>query len=401
MTLNECQRILKNFYSTKMKNIPTGLSSDGVSEVMHTDHIFIDLELHKGGNTFTVKSREEFVGLMQEDRKCLVLKGEAGTGKTTFVRRLGFDWEKGVSNLSQFKLVFVLKMKEMTDCSGLLDAIRKQIFPKDRVVTTKCLRSVIDTDGIKVLFILDGFDEMNTEILNTPAPRGDFSVKNVLAVDALRECYLVVTTRPHMMRKLLGYNDVPIYTVIETTGFNKKSRNEYIRRRFPDDSVKAEGLIREIETAAFLEILAKRPVMLLLLCLIWDGERITQRITELYGKAMDVLDAQWARKNNRLPSTERWRCELQEKLGKVAFEGLMDPNGERLVFSRNEFSERTLKDGLELGVFSEKAEGAVVGYKDRTVTFLHKTFQEFFGGVLRGKADRGVHQKELVVSSEH
>ncbi|XP_022109773.1 NACHT, LRR and PYD domains-containing protein 1-like [Acanthaster planci] len=398
-TVEGCQNILKPLFQAKMQNISIDPSEENQGDAMSTEEIFIDLELHEKNHSVAIKSREQMIGLLggQKRRRHFVVKGAAGCGKTTLVRRFGYDWANGADYMQKFELVFVLKMKEMIEESGLLSAILRQNFPSDQMVSKKALGSVIRKVGHKVLIILDGLDEINLKVLNQRAPPGDISVRDILAVKSLASCCIIVTTRPHMMKKLNSWNEDPVFAVIETTGFSQQNRNKYITHRFSKDNAKAAGLIRQIETAAFLEILAKIPIMLRLLCYIWDNSRqdevLPARITELYGRVTDALLRHWERKYNtsRESKGEGWEEKVFGALGKVAFAGLMDSSGERLVFPHGEFPGTSLNDGLELGFFLERP-----GSNEATATFIHKTFQEYFAAYFLVRQTESFIQQELL-----
>ncbi|XP_038069646.1 NACHT, LRR and PYD domains-containing protein 3-like [Patiria miniata] len=383
--LRGLKEILKPLFKAKMQNISVDPSEDQ-ADAMHTDEIFIELELHEKNNTvMVIKSRQQMIGLLggSQDRRHFVVKGEAGCGKTTLVRRFGFDWANdsvsGSEYMQQFELVFVLKMKDMTDNPGLLSAILSQNIPRENAISMACLRSVIDKVADKVLIILDGWDEMSSKVFNKQAPPGDISVRDILAVQAFTKSCVIVTARPHMMKQLNDLNEEPVFAVIETTGFSDQNRDRYIGKRFGEESDKAEGLIREIKTAAFLEILAKVPIMLRLLCYIWkqkaENEVLPARITALYGRVIDALVKHWEKKCKTSLETRGagWLEQVQLALGEVAFNGLMDSKEGKLVFPRERFPKEFLMDALALGFFSEKPDS-----KEPTVTFTHKTFQEYF-----------------------
>ncbi|XP_022109777.1 NACHT, LRR and PYD domains-containing protein 3-like [Acanthaster planci] len=394
VTMQTCKDKLKAVYMARMQRISTGLAEENQAEARHTDDIFTDLELQDRNNTVTIESHEQMIGLLGGQNNRFVLKGAAGCGKTTLVRRFGYDWGNNSEYMGRFDFVFVLKMKEMKKNYGLLSAILTQNFTKDQQVSKDDLLSSIRSSASNVLIILDGLDEVNWEVFNSPAPPRDISVKDILTVNALPESYVIVTTRPHMMHKLNKLSKDPVYNVIEATGFSQQKRNEYIERWFRFDKDKTKKLIHEIETSAFLEILAKTPIMLKLLCYIrkhqGEDKDLPARITELYQRVIDVLLKHQVRKHNSSLDAKRLK-KVFIALGKVAFEGLMDSKDGTLVFARNKFPKRSLVDGLKLGLFLEEPDS-----HDHTVTFVHKTVQEYFAAFyVVQKTDLFIQQKLL------
>ncbi|XP_022103634.1 NACHT, LRR and PYD domains-containing protein 3-like [Acanthaster planci] len=410
-----CAEQLKTYYLKEMSTIP--IHPILLSTTRKIKDIFIQLLLRK--ETHRTRRAEKGVRLRADSKECypdnpimeplksqddlmqlliddghVVVVGTAGKGKTTLTRKIAYDWTCHASDscLSLFKLVFVLRMKEIQVGSGILDSMRK-ILPTDVGVSRRHLQHIIHENQREVLIIFDGLDEASSTVLEGPVHDDDYPIKDVLSAKALRNCSVLVTTRPHKMDQLRSY--FKNYTVVETTGFSSDNRNKYIQQFFSDDKSIGEALIKEVDVTAFIHTLAQCPIMLLLLCLIWNHDQtLPQRLTELYERAVNVLVDHLSSKGSPNLHDPTKMDALIEVIGRVAFEGLINPLGERLVFSPEEFS-NNLEYAFQIGILFQETR-IVVEHIVRTINFLHKSFQEFFAAkFLALKAGGQIREKLL------
>ena len=243
-----CYDQLETYYKKVMSTIPMHHILFNLSK--NIKDIFIDLELLKETDR-TVKASEavrlkgkapffpsdpekiplkslgDLIQLLI-DKGHVVLKGIAGKGKTTLARKIAHDWtcQDVESKLAHFKVIFVLTMREIKESSGILDAIHR-ILPTTTELSKRDIGDLIQTYEKEVLIVFDGLDEVSPQVMEMPAPEGDFTIKDVLSVKAFRECSVLVTTRPHKMNLLWSYYNH--YVVVETVGFSSKNRNTYMK----------------------------------------------------------------------------------------------------------------------------------------------------------------------------
>ncbi|XP_038045295.1 NACHT, LRR and PYD domains-containing protein 3-like [Patiria miniata] len=393
-TLRSCADQLKTYYKGMLNTIRTHpVFARCINKIKD---VFIDLQLLretgktvksekmvriKGRRGFypdnpvkePLDSQDDLIRLLHEEGH-VALVGTAGSGKTTLTRKIACDWacQMAGSVLSRFKLVVVLGMREIqvSQSSGLLDAIQR-ILPKETELSRANLRDLITNNQKDTLIVLDGLDEVSSQVLNSPPPNDDdFSIKDVISFKALRDCRVLVTTRPHKMNELDS-----TYAVVETIGFSPANRDKYIGQFFSDKVEKGQALIQEVQSTAFIHTLAQSPIMLLLLCVIWNrDDTLPQQLTKLYERAVDILVSHFLEKYENVSQEEV--NAVKDEVGRVAFEGLIDLDGERLVFQPDEFG-NSLEGGLKIGILYQESK-AVCTQLVEMVNFLHKSFQEFF-----------------------
>ena len=100
--------------------------------------------------------------------KRILVQGQTGIGKSTFVKRLLVDWVEvnkrssgqQAAVLNNFELVVAVNLKEVSKCQSLKDVIRlSNVFAKEDKCMTENLVDYISNNQEKVLLIFDGYDE--------------------------------------------------------------------------------------------------------------------------------------------------------------------------------------------------------------------------------------------------
>ncbi|XP_022092843.1 NACHT, LRR and PYD domains-containing protein 3-like isoform X2 [Acanthaster planci] len=313
----------------------------------------------------------------------ILLSGIAGSGKTTIVSKIATDWalQKPGSPLSKFSLLVALSVREMKRAPDFGEAIFDQILAKDTVVRQTSLENHLKSHPQEVLVVLDGADEFDKEGFQLPT-EGD--IMDIIGNKILRGCTVIVTTRPHMVDKLCKLN--PSFTRVETSGFSDSGVREYVQKFFKGEDPKNSAELCSILMATkSLKNLARSPMMLLLICLIWSGEHsLPDTLTELFQEAvMFMLKRYFVTTDHPCQGDEELYSkevlQLVQDLGKTALDGLMLP-GQKLIFEASEFghSKKVVKS-CKIGVLSQEKVRSKLRVVQH-VTFFHKTFQEAIAG---------------------
>ncbi|XP_022111636.1 protein NLRC5-like [Acanthaster planci] len=313
--------------------------------------------------------------------KRAILCGSAGLGKSTIIDNIAHDWAVGnVEVLRQFALVFVLKMSALNQTSDLVDSVFDQLLAKDSVVNRSDLKDFIHSHKTSsgVLVLLDGFDEFQTTNLD-PTTFG--SVLEMLNRKVGRDWFVIVTTRPSHLSTLRSKSIVEKpFTHVDVLGFDRENVWQYVKlfflEKFDDDDAlldrmeTAGSLLCKIQSSNVLSDLAKRPMLLLLMCLLWrDEAQLPDTLSKLYRKAMTYI---FRRKTPHI--SDNAISELIIAIGKPAVEGLISPK-QRLSFHEREFEKSVLHKAVQVGILTSQR---VIKWSDthNSVQFIHKTFQE-------------------------
>ncbi len=177
--------------------------------------------------------------------KRVVISGTAGIGKTTLFNLIAYDWAMGNSEtLKKYDLVFVLKMRSLTQSSDLLEAVFDQLLDKDSV-DQSALKEFINKNQNKVLILLDGFDEFKITLDTVPSSFG--TILKALNRKQGTECWVVITSRPPL-DKFVNSSLVEMpYARVKVEGFLYGDVEGYVNKYFSDDHDKASKLIEQIQ----------------------------------------------------------------------------------------------------------------------------------------------------------
>lgn len=305
--------------------------------------------------------------------KRILVEGQAGIGKSTFVKKLSLDWvEPGETSVSEernvlkkFELVLFIKLRDVSHCNTLKDVIRcSDLFPEeDKHLSDDLLRYITENQD-KILFVFDGYDEYG---------KGSNSdVYRVFKADQLRDCCVLITSRSSQADDVREYADVQA----EVTGFSEEDINEYLEKRL--GKAEAENLVKHLEKRRLLDA-AKVPLLTLFFSILWEKgkeEFIARARTKVFREVVQCILDYGQRK---CPSSHYKTVEDSEdllcELGRVALEALLKDDVlfeyGKLTAIKCEAPTSIIHGFLQITEDAENVRPA------ERVSFIHKTIQEF------------------------
>ncbi len=330
--------------------------------------------------------------------KKILIQGRAGIGKTTLCKKLVYEYYENKLWQDQFESLLWIPLRQLKTHShqSLEDLLCNQYFIGHEKSQAQALSNVLHKHQDKTLFILDGLDEVASEL------GGENQLGTFLKV-LLEKEHVVITSRPtgtnaNMLNKL----DLEL----ETIGFSQDNVQAYIQKFAPESQ---QAAIKQfIKDTPLIQELVNIPIQLDALCYSWD--RLPQNkaatMSMLYEAMVDKL---WRKDSVRLEKKGDGQVlgpheienlsdfELEEVmaaesdyLSYLAFKGL---EAEKIEFSREELSKR--RKELNEGFQTERTlpvnfttnlkktsylhtADAEQPESERHYHFLHLTFQEFF-----------------------
>ena len=313
--------------------------------------------------------------------KRILVQGQTGIGKSTFVKKLLVDWvdvNKGTGDeqaavLKNFELVVAVNLKEVSKCQSLKDVIRlSNVFAKEDKYMTEGLVDYISNNQEKVLLIFDGYDEYRSGC--------DSEIYEIFSGNSLRSCCVLITTRISKADELRGSEDLHA----EITGFSQVDREDFMRRFLNSEEV---SKLKDHLYARKLQELAKVPLLLLLFCILWregQSKSFPNSKTKLYVDIVQFIlnhshskqtdDKTKPKQYVELKSFKEILCEI----GKVALQSLLKDDH---LFEFNQLSDSVRCDEsvfiglLQITEYSENLRP--VGM----VSFIHKSIQEFLAAL--------------------
>ena len=334
----------------------------------------------------------------------IVILATAGKGKTTVVAKLAHDWayQEHGSPLKDLPLLFILKLRNVDRGTSLGQAIKTELLSDIPDLDPNALERFISRNQKHCHIILDGLDEFNGSLRSSP------SSSNVCAVMSnkdLKECRVLVTTRPHLEDEF-NQGDLPVvYAKMEIEGFSKAQSKSYIQKFFSQDRVNGEKLLKHLEQHDIIQELVGTPLFCLMVCHLWQEDLIKDITTQT--ELLDTVNVflyhhAMARRDLKISSKE-FRGLLQS-LGKVALSGLLAENA-KLVFTPDDFVNipHELEQGCRLGIVFEtkqpKRHVALEGpTKDVTIEFYHRMAQEHCAAKYLSKQTRYSKATEMLTT---
>ncbi|KAJ3547445.1 hypothetical protein NM208_g1507 [Fusarium decemcellulare] len=323
--------------------------------------------------------------------KRILVRGQAGAGKTTFCKKAVHDFVNSLAWKDHFDRILWVRLRNLRFRTGrynLDEFFRDEFFsqhPKRDALAPS--RDVcINPGNGKTLFLLDGLDEIWHDLQS----RIDLAR---FVTHLLNQPNVLVLSRPSVVLR----SDIqPFDLELEMIGFNLDQVHQYVKRMEP---MKYEAIKEFLESRPLVEDLVRIPIQLDALCYGWDQvqDQGPETMTDLYHAIekglwkKDIvqlgkkIDGTAVTEDDKLYDTELEKlveaeCCLVEGL---AFTGICSNVAEfqerhlNVIcrhFSRGgTFADRTLRKLSYL-----RTSDTSVGKPSRTYHFLHLTLQEYF-----------------------
>ncbi|XP_015779198.1 PREDICTED: NACHT, LRR and PYD domains-containing protein 3-like [Acropora digitifera] len=300
----------------------------------------------------------------------VLIEGEPGIGKTTYCRKLAYDWatrqgREWHESFPRIEVLLLLRCREI-ESNCIWKAIEDQILPEGiEPEVTDTFIQFIQENPSKVLLLLDGLDEADPEKLKL--------FRKLIQGKLLPGCFVVLTSRHEAGSNIVPHTD----TLLEIVGFTTIDAECFIRRYFQqsDNQHLAATLIAKLKSE-YLYQLTRNPLNTLLLCVIFEDLNgvLPNSRTELYLEIVQLVLRRYENKNG-LSVNDKDRLLVYNKelmiLGRMALDSLR--KGE-LYFEDHHFEQSLLP---KLGFVSIQAGGGKRAPCPR-YAFFHKSFQEFF-----------------------
>uniref|UniRef100_A0A3B3DZB2 NACHT domain-containing protein n=1 Tax=Oryzias melastigma TaxID=30732 RepID=A0A3B3DZB2_ORYME len=362
----------------------------------NTQHEVMQLETTTKTNKLhdtAIKNPDIFKVFPDQHRSIRVVltSGVAGAGKSFSVQKFSLDWAEGLEN-QDISAVVPLSFREMNlirrEQHSLLTLIQLFHPTLQKIPLSVC----------KLLFIFDGLDESRFSLDFKKCKKvSDITQKssvNVLLTNLIQgrllpSALVWITSRP------AAANQIPpscVDRLTEVRGFNDAQKEEYFRRRFPDEELSSR-IISHIKGSMSLYIMCEVPVFCWITAVVLEnmltrkqrGELPTT-LTDMYSHFLMVQTKRKKKKYQQehqtspqeLTETDR---EVLLKLGRLAFEHQEKGNimfyQEDLQQCGLDVTEASVYSGVCTEIFRRECEI----FQKPVYSFVHLSVQEFLAAV--------------------
>ena len=323
--------------------------------------------------------------------RTLLVVGDPGSGKSTFLKRVTFDLcnehARGGPLPARIDAAvlstYIARQNEQK--LGPADVASPEWIPvflgaqceeKNRGLGADYFRDILKAGGCRVL--IDGLDETPDE------PSRERLAKLIReAAAAFDSCRFVVTSRPEGKAPIPDFEEVvigdlepeAIRAFLEKLAKQLYSTDETRERKFREDLEAAVNGRREIRK------MTRNPVMLTALAVLQHNNvKLPEKRVDLYGSILEWLSKQRA-KPGRMPASD---CLLRLRELALAMQNHEEGRrkqvtlawaGENLArrFANREAAERFLR--------AEQADSGIVVSRGREIAYWHLTFQEYLAAL--------------------
>ena len=399
--ITRCREKLKQHYLTSVCKIPV---YPGSNEFLNMEDIYTDLsilcDLPKPVKPIT-KLLKDYTEMFtktnkQMSPKRLLVLGEGGSGKSTLVGKIAYDWaniinggieqESGIAEIAPLKsisILIVLNLRNVNEETTLEEAIRRQrLLPEDVGFTVEDMYEYINHNEDNTLFIFDSYDEMEVESGYLKSSQSNIS--KILSSKLLTGCRVLVTSRLWKAHEFTQDPDlVKLYTKFKLEGFSKEQVEQYVRTFFHGNNKElGETLLQYFEDNNLCPGVASVPLMTQLMCIYWrdkGGKEIPSKMTAFY---MEIIQLMLKQQHKTVIARD-----FVNHLGQVALSGLWYPHN-KLVFPMEMVSTYVPKIEIEgafkIGLLKRETilntDEEITNDTTDYASFFHRTFQECCAG---------------------
>ena len=306
----------------------------------------------------------------------VLVEGRPGCGKTTLAHKVTRDWSRGEKVLVGAELVFIVSLRilNMTQKDKNIDELMEKFYCSKQDANNMG-QYLLSSQGDKVCFILDGFDEYHK--------KSDTYVEKLIN-GKLPKAMVIIFSRPVGTLKLKQSRTI-INNQIEILGFIKDQIYSYIDSYFDTNTDMAHGLKEYLDLHINVLHMCYLPVHASMICYLYSQERdnLPTTETQIYHQfTTSTITRKLMREDKSFKKIALVNLCEKDKISflevcELAFE--MTTKSIQ-VFHRSEESVQLCdelgSDGPSLGLVTVDYAAKTNGYED-FYSFLHLTFQEY------------------------
>jgi len=352
-------------YCNKILHIKTIASQE---RALFVDDIYVPISIVKAGHSvpFDISDNTAL-----DIEKALLIKGFAGQGKSTILRKL-------LSNNAKLyeRLPIFYELKNYRG-GNIESAVSNSLKSMGIIIGQSEIEILLSDSNVKVY--LDAFDEVDPEYRHE-------LLDEIRKLINLYKCHVICTTRPDT--EIDSLTDIDTYTVCP---LNERQIFGIIRTTSTDDE-KANELCSALGRSPLhtgSESILKSPILVVLFCISYNlGEEIPNTLSQFYSNIFDTVFYRHDNLKGKVNRVRHWndnRRIYRELFNCLCF---ITQRSGHSSFSKEEFNS-FVSSSLEY-VDEEKKVANIISDEIASITnliiedgfnefrYIHKSIQEFF-----------------------
>lgn len=326
-------------------------------------------------------TEERVAGLtVVEKYSKLIVLGKPGSGKTTFLKYLAIQCSLGKFQVNKFPIFIALK--DFAEAKTPLLVYLTQIM---QVCGVKKKQLIQLLQHGRAIILLDGLDEIKDE-------DSQRVTQEIQKFSILFNLNIFVTT----CRITIQEYNFTNFKEVEIADFDFQQISSFASKWFANvEEINTDKFIQKLQENESIQELANNPLLLTLLCLMFQEAEFPWNRLELYQEGINLLLKKWDAKKNieRSPLykklSNQQKQDLLSQIASINFEQnkyffkqqeLVQCIGDYLsnLVSVNHEPEQLKSDSLNVLKAIELQHGLLVERARGIYSFSHLTFQEYF-----------------------
>ena len=311
--------------------------------------------------------------------KFIVVEGPPGIGKSTFAWEVCRRWED-IPSLKAYDAVVLLKLRErwVLNATSSAELFR---YPAKPMLSENILEELNQSQGLNLLLILDGFDEVSHSFHDNSV------IKHILSRVLLPECTIILTTRPSAKSTLKIDFQPLVNKHLEIIGFPEEERVKYITEVFSKQPELQVNFLKYMFNVPHIKSMMYIPLNCAIIAKVCSESKHSSRLaiprtrTQLYKALIHSFLVRYMSLNGGgitcsstlpecLPIKE---MESFKTLAKFAFDSYHEGKTKKVTF----FEEDIPRGLVPFGLMNESTEMYADKGMERSYSFLHLSLQEY------------------------
>ena len=306
----------------------------------------------------------------------ILVEGPPGIGKSTFAWEVCRRWED-IPTLKAYDAVVLLKLRErwVLNATSPAELFR---YPAKPMLSENILEELNQLQGLNLLLILDGFDEVSHSFHDNSV------IKHILSRVLLPECTIILTTRPSAKSTLKIDFQPLVNKHLEIIGFPEEERVKYITEVFSKQPELQVNFLKYMFNVPHIKSMMYIPLNCAIIAKVCSESKHSSRLaiprtrTQLYKALIHSFLVRYMSGGITCSSTlpeylPIKEMELFKTLAKFAFDSYHEGKTKKVTF----FEEDIPRGLVYFGLMNESTEMYADKGTERSYSFLHLSLQEY------------------------